>query len=274
VFTLPAGLPSAMVRISGSGAPPDVTLSGPGHISISTAKPPNSHDVVILRVGDTTLIALKHPAGGTWRVTADPSSAPVTDVASAHGLPAPNVNVRVTGSGRVRTLTYALTPAPGRTIAFVERGARTYKQLGVARGAHGAITFSPAPGRAGRRAIVAVISDNGIQMRSLVVGHYFAPRPGPLARPANLRVAHRGGSLRVSWRAVPGAASYAVIVSSSDGERGVHLTKGHTILIGGVPARLSGTVTIQALDPSGARSAAARGAWRSELKLRPPAKRR
>jgi hypothetical protein len=27
-FTLPTGLPSAMVRITGSGAPPDVTLSG------------------------------------------------------------------------------------------------------------------------------------------------------------------------------------------------------------------------------------------------------
>ena len=139
---------------------------------------------IMFRYGNTTLISINHPAGGHWSVSENPGSTPLDTVAYAKGLPPANVKARVAGRGRVRTLTYRAVPARGRTITFVERGARTYHILGVARGAHGRIRFRLDDGRAGRRQIVAVITQDGIQSQSVVVARYSAPRPQPPPRPA------------------------------------------------------------------------------------------
>ena len=71
-FTLPAGLPAAMVELKGNGGTPDVTLSGPNGQTIDTASPPHDPKVIVMSLGgSTTLVALKTPAGGTWTVTPD-----------------------------------------------------------------------------------------------------------------------------------------------------------------------------------------------------------
>jgi len=170
-FDLSGGLPSAEVRVTGRGGARDVTLTGPDGRSYSTANPPTDpRQVIMLRYGNTTLISINHPAAGRWSVSENPGSAPLDTVAYAKGLPPANVKARVAGRGRIRTLTYRAVPARGRTITFVERGVRTYRTIGVARGAHGRIRFRLDDGRAGRRQIVAVIAQDGIQTQSTVVG--------------------------------------------------------------------------------------------------------
>jgi hypothetical protein len=257
-LTLPGGLPSAMIRVVGRGGPPDVSLTGPGNRTISTANPPSDPSVVVLTDGDTTLIALKHPAGGVWTVTPD---SPVVSVASANGLPAPRITANVTGAGQQRVLHYALTPEPGQTVTFAEHGARTYRTIGVARGARGTIRFTPAPGRRGGRQILALVSQSGIQMHSLAVARYAAPKPSGPGRPAHLRVIHRGATLSVTWTRVRGAAGYTVITAASDGERMIKLTKGHALRLSGIPARVRGSLTVQALDTMALRGPAARAAF-------------
>jgi hypothetical protein len=261
-FDLPGGLPSAEVRVTGRGGAPDVTLHGPGGRTYSTANPRRDpRQVLMFRYGNTTLISINHPAGGRWSVSENPGSAPLDTVAYAKGLPPANVKARVVGRGRIRTLTYRAVPARGRTITFVERGARTYHILGVARGAHGRIRFHLDDGRAGGRQIVAVIAQDGIQTQSVVVARYSAPGPQRLPRPTRIRVSHRGYMLNVTWRPVPGAFSYEVLVKSSDGGRTMQIVRGHRATVVGVEPGLHGTVLVYAVAADGSRSAKARQAF-------------
>jgi hypothetical protein len=261
-FDLSDGLPSAEVRLTGRGGAPDVTLTGPGGRTYSTANPPTDpRQVMMFRYGSTTLIAINHPAGGHWSVSENPGSAPLDTVAYAKGLPPANVKARVAGHGPIRTLTYRAVPARGRTITFVERGARTYHILGVARGAHGRIRFRLDDGRAGRRQIVAVIAQDGIQTQSVVVARYSAPRPQPPPRPAGIRVSHTGYTLNVSWRPVPDTTSYEVLIKSSDGGRTMQIVRGHRATVIGVEPGLHGTVLVDAVASDGSRSANARQAF-------------
>src|SRR6185437_8313019 len=69
-FNLRSGLPSAEVRVTGQGGAPAVTLSGPGAQSYSTATPPTDpRRALIMQYGNTTLIAVNHPAAGRWSVS-------------------------------------------------------------------------------------------------------------------------------------------------------------------------------------------------------------
>jgi hypothetical protein len=230
-----------MVRVGGSG---DFTLAGPGGRTISTAAPPSDVSVIVVREPGTTLIALKRPAGGRWTVTGPG----VTGVAAARGLPAPHVVARVTGHGTARTLRYRVRAAPGRRVTFAERGARTFRVLGVARGASGRLRFTPGDGRAGRREIVARVSENGIDRPSYTVARYVAPRPR-VTPPRGLRVARHGSTLAVRWRRADGAASYSVVVATADGRRILRIAVRPHVAITGVPPDARGTVQVTAEHP-------------------------
>jgi hypothetical protein len=274
-FPLPGGLPSAQVRVTGRGAAPDVTLTGPDGQSYSTANPPtDARHVIMFRYGDTTLISINHPAGGRWSVSQIAGSAPLATVAYANGLPPAKVNARIAGRGAMRTLTYRAVPARGRTITFLERGPRTYHILGVARGARGHIRFRPADGRAGRRQIVALIAQDGIQMQSLAVAHYSARGPQRPSRPARTRVSHSGYTLNVSWHSVPGASEYEVVVASSDGGRTMQIVRGHSATVVGIEPGLHGTVLVNAIAANGLRGARARHTFRAAGTTAPPTPRR
>jgi Concanavalin A-like lectin/glucanases superfamily/PKD domain len=250
-FTLPGGLPSAMVRITGRGAAPDVTLTGPRHEVISTSKPPQDPSVIVLRNGATTLIALKHPVGGKWLVATEPGSAPVTGVAFAAGLPAPHIEASVSGGGPSRTLRYRVLLPRGMQIAFAERGARSYKLIGQAHTGHGQIQFVPAAGRRGQREILALIVENGIVRRSIVVARYRAPGPSRPGRPGNVRVAHHGTTVSASWSSAAGAADYAIILTTSDGERTLQVTRKRTFKFTGITRSAHGSVTVMAFSATG-----------------------
>jgi hypothetical protein len=214
-----------MVKVTGQGGVPDVTLNGPNQTVIDTKNPPKSSNVVIMIQGDSTLIALKQPAGGTWTVTQDAGSVPVTGVAFAEGLPAPQIVASVSGRGLHRVLSYRVKQHPGLRVTFAEQGGRTFHLIGPAKNASGRISFTSANGRAGRRAIVALITENGTPARSIVITHYSAPGPLRPARPGRVRISRTSVLVSVRWQPAAGAVRYQVILTGSNGERAVQLTR-------------------------------------------------
>ena len=245
-FTVPRGAPSAGVRISGSGGPPSVLLSGPRgeRIALPQTDPATADpDAVSFGVPETntTQVFLKEPSAGRWTVTAQAGSA-IAGVASAAGLPVPRVRARVTGAGHRRTLVYS---GARKGIAFVERGARTSSPIGRARGARGRIRFTPADGRRGKRDIVALIERNGVTTESLTVGSYAAPGPARPARPRGLRVTRRRDTLTVTWKGA--GRGFAVTVRPRVGPAIMKVTRGHRVRIRGLSRRARGTVLVGAL---------------------------
>ena len=200
-FTLPAGLPFANVRVRGDGDAPRVTLTGPHGEQVATPADKDlfadaTFALVRQPQSDTTFIGIEHPAAGTWTVTPQAGSAGLSEVASASGLPAPGVHVRVTGSAAARVLHYRLAPAPGRVVSFVERGAATWHVLGTATRASGTLRFTPARGPAGKRRIIALVSENGLAERQLPVASFRVAAPALPRPPRRLHVRRTANGLR------------------------------------------------------------------------------
>jgi hypothetical protein len=248
---LPVELPAAMIRIDGVGGAPDVTLKGPGGKVISTASPPADRNVVVAKFAaeNATYVALRKPAGGRWTLRQD-GTVKVKDVVTSHGLSAPRISARVTGKGNARRLVYRVAGGAGSSIAFVERHAHAYHVLGTTLRSSGSLRFTPAAGPKGRRQIVAEISRNGAPVRKLVVATYVTGGTTHLARPGSVRFARRGTVLVVRWRAVPGAARYAVALTLP-GARTMSVVRGTTALLTGVTS--AGRVSVAALGPDGSR---------------------
>ena len=250
---LPAGLPSAMFRVRGLGAAPDVTVSDPAGHNVTA-----SGDVLTIQGSepDTTLVGVRHPAGGRWTVTAAPGSVPITDVASAHGLPPIGLHGRVTDRGHRRVLHYRLTALHGRSVTFVERGPGVARVLGVAHRARGKIVFTPQEGRHERRSIVALINGAAGPARQVTVTFFSAPGPVRLGRPTRLRASRLHGLIRVSWRRVAGASRYEILVRLVDNSQIFRVVRGpRALLTDPFPAK-RGTVLVDALAASGERGAA------------------
>ncbi len=251
--TLPRGLPAAMLRVRGSGAAPTVIVTDPrGH--------PIGHSPDAFTVGgtepDTTLVALHHPLAGRWVVTPAAGSAPIVDVASADGLPPVGISARVSGRNGKRILRYRMTPAAGRTVRFIERGAATVHVLGLGKGRSGAIKFTPGAGRRGRRTIVALIDQAGAPARSVTVATYSAPGRVSLGRPGGVRATRQRGKVRVAWRRVSGAIRYEVLVRLADHSETFRLARGTQITLADPFPAKRGQVSVDALGRDGRRGKA------------------
>jgi hypothetical protein len=79
--------------------------------------------------------------------------------------------------------------------------------------------------------------------------------------------------VNVSWRPVPGAASYEVLVKSSDGGRTMQIVRGHRATVVGVEPGLHGMVLVDAVAADGSRSTNARQTF-AAVRTSPPAPRR
>lgn len=253
--TIGAGLPGAMIRVTGKGAPPDVVVAGPGGQTVSTAAPPRNKSVLALKLKDTntTYVAFKNPAAGRWTVTPTATSAPVLRVSVAGSLRAAKITTRVRGTGSRRTLEYTATAAPGRAVTFAERGPQTYRILGKARGRSGRIAFSPAPGPAGVRQIVAQLSQNGQPGRTLVVGRFQATSAPRLTAPREIRITPAKNALLVTWKKVPGATRYTITVVPAKGRRAMTVVPGSRALVRVRPGE-RGVLLVSAVGPDGSRS--------------------
>jgi hypothetical protein len=229
--------PAITVRLHGDGAPPKADLPGPGARGVAVPDRPGgalvqgSHMISEDPAQATTTIMIAHPAAGTWRVEPHAGSARVTAIDHADSRPQPTVVAGVGGKGRRRTLGYAYSPQPGQTITFVERGPKTAHTLGVAkpgvckhapRGARtvacGILRFAPARGGAGRRRIVAVITQDGRPRTPVEIAAYPAPADALPGRPVLLRARRAGSAVAVRWQPAAGF-SYAAEAIVSDGRR-------------------------------------------------------
>jgi hypothetical protein len=164
-----------------------------------------------------------------------------------------SVTATVTGRGRRRRLDYRIRPRAGQTITFAERAGQVFHVLGVARGSHGTLGFTPADAPSRRREIVALISVSGVPSQTVVAGRYTAPalpRPGAVR---HLRVVRRGRSMLVTWSAAEHAGRYAVIVGLSDGQRFALSAAGrrHGVTVQAPVRGLGARVTVQAISPDG-----------------------
>ena len=184
--TVPAGLPGTAFVATGAGAPPKITLVGPKGERISTPDdltPVEAKPFLLMKnpQANITQVAVIRPSAGDWKVIVEDGSAPLTSLKVADAIAKPKIDVKVTGKGAARKLTYDVTKDPSQTVSFIERGPSTAGTIGAASKLAGAIAFTPAGGAGDRREIVAIVEQDGMVTDQLVVGHYRAPkafRPG------------------------------------------------------------------------------------------------
>ncbi len=259
-LNLPGGLPSEMVKLIGSGGAPDVTVTGPGGIDVSTDGGLQAARMPVM-IGrepavDTTYVAILHPPAGRYTISANPGSPAIARVLTAHTY-TPEVHARVGGSGTRRRLTYSFNAQPGEKVTFVERGSGVDRQIGIAERAHGTLEFTSAPGPAGTRQIVAIATVDGqlvifnphaAEPGELVVASYRAAGPTKLGAVRKLSARRHGTHLLVSFERVRGAKSYALLIALADGLRTDYvLTSERLNVVVPTVGPLAGRVTVRAL---------------------------
>lgn len=246
------------LELAGAGGPPRVSLVTPTGERITPSSDlaaagarAYAHSSGPLA---TTWVAVPRPAAGQWRVEVDAGAPAIRELAQATPLPAPQASGRVRrGPGRVRLLQYRASRGNGLQTTFVERWAGGERRIGQARAASGTLRFSPAPGRSGKRSIVALVERDGMPRLQRTVASYVAPKPARPARVRGLSVRHRSGKLLVRWRAVKGARTYAVRLQLADGRRVLRVVGARTrrVTIPRVGRRERATVRVTARDASG-----------------------
>jgi len=268
---VPAHVPVEGIALTGSGGAPLVRLTGPGGQQVITPTPaapgrsalsvtpaaaiavsPSDHEVS--PQDGETLIKLRDPQAGTWRITPLPGSAAILAIDTAKGLPAVSVSAHVAlGAGRARVLIYRSTPAPGRMVTFLEKQASgAMHTIGSTTGRGGRIRFLLGGGPAGPRTILAEVTERGMALSQLAVATYTAPGPARLGRPRYVRVTRHGSKIMVSWGNVSGAARYVVRAILKDGRSLVFLEapSRHSLSMGAVPGFDAGNVMVAGLDPA------------------------
>jgi uncharacterized delta-60 repeat protein len=250
---VPAGLPTAMFRVQGTGGVPDVTVTDPrGTDALDTT------DAVAVDGAepDTMLVAVRHPAAGRWTFTPNDGSPQVAGVALAKGLPPVALKAHVTGKGRRRVLRYTMHAAEGRSVTFLERGPATSRVIGTAQNSAGSIRFIPGPGRAGARRIVAVVTQADAPAREQQIASYVAPRPAAPPRPGRVHARRGHGRIRIGWGRAREAARYEVLVRLADRSQVFRVVRGLHVTVDDPIAAKGGTVRVNALSADGRRSAA------------------
>jgi hypothetical protein len=220
-FTVPRGAPTVSLIVHGSGGAPAVTLSEPNGTQITPAAR-TGHGATVVALGDTaskaTYLGIDHPAPGRWTVSqASGSQIPVTSVSYSIGQPSPTVSGHVSGSGAHRTIHYRARIPANVTITFAEQGARLFHVIGHAHGGSGTIRFAPRPLPAGRRTVVALVSNGGVPHRSVTIGSFKVPNPPLPGRARNLRVRARGRAFAYGFAAPAGAVKLLIRIDASDG---------------------------------------------------------
>ncbi|MGN6868195.1 MAG: hypothetical protein ACTHMY_07310, partial [Solirubrobacteraceae bacterium] len=203
-----------VVAARSTGNPPDVELTGPGGLRISSPAVSGAvGDVTFVRDPEaaTTWILLRHPRPGHWTVTS--TGAPIDTLQVADALPPVHVRVHVSGHGARHTLSWRFSPASGHELTLTEVGRGVTHLLLKTRRAAGHVTFRPADGAAGERQIIATVTHDGLVRFSGQVARYAAPAP---ARLVLVHSVHRHGRV-LSWTGQPGASGYAFAFSAAGG---------------------------------------------------------
>jgi hypothetical protein len=266
--------PAVALRVTGAGGAPKIAITGPGGRRILADQAGRlRHDdyyYVEDAADDTTSVLISDPAPGTWTIQPLAGSPRVLAVSQAPVEAEPTAVGNVIGHGSDRALAYAVESGPHQRITFWERGADYEQELGPASGRPclqgrpilgtpppsgfrgrpqarcGVIAFAPAPGPAGERRIVAVVSDHGEPVRELAVASYRTPGEPLPARPRKLRIARRGSTATITWGRSRGAYDYDVDVYLSDGARLLDVAGSHErrVVLHDVPRNLGMRVVV------------------------------
>ncbi len=228
-FSVGAGRRALALEVKGTGGAPKVTLVDPaGHVYTPTNVPAKIvHDgafhSIFLPKGEITLLRVDNPKPGEWRVQPDAGSVPVAGLRSSDALPPLAIHARVVGKGRARTLVWHATGLAGRKLSFAERGRNTGHTITTTTSADGRAAFVLSDGSAGRRTIIAQVTEGGMPMEAPVVASFRAPGPARAARPGRVRLTRSGGDVLVRWTRAPRARGYLLTIRGSDGRRQIQM---------------------------------------------------
>jgi hypothetical protein len=254
-FRVRRGTRQLTLSAVGLGAPPAVTLRGPGGV-VLTAPPTDA----VLEGGRlafrnesdaTTYLAVARPRAGRWTLAPDLGSAPVVRVRRAERLGPVRVHARVSGRRATRRLSWRVSRRRGVRVTFYERSAAGVRRIAATRGGRGSERFRPATASRPGRRIVALIERAGLPEDQRVVRRFRAVsrRPG---RPARLRVRRRRAGAIVRFSRSRGAVRHEVRVRISDGRTLLFLPRSpRPIRVSGVSRRDRVTVTARGLDAAG-----------------------
>jgi hypothetical protein len=265
-FRVKRGTRTVALSAVGEGAPPNVAFVAPDGQRFQPSAAPEgvvSTDRVLL-VQDaatrTTAFAMDAPPAGRWRVETLPGSAPVRRFRGTTSVAPVRIRARVTGRGARRTLRYRLARLRNARVTFVAQGRGTRHTIGSTRRARGRLRFRPAPGRAGRRQVIALVERGGRPIgRSRGVASFRVGRGRP-ARPRGIRIRRSARSgRRITWRG-PRSLLYSVTVRTPDGRRLRYLRDGtrRRVTVPHVPRGQRIRVAIQGRSAAGRVSATAR----------------
>lgn len=256
---LPAGLPSESIELRGKGGAPNVTITGPGGIHLNTAGKPESaaKPFFAYRANslDTTYLSIIKPPAGKYTIKPDAGSVAIRSVLDARGI-TPSVHGSVTKDGAKMLLSYDVRGNAGQPVTFEQKSPQGIQVIGTTSAAKGTITFTPAPGPAGTRQVVARFTENGLPVELsphaksgglITVASFRAPGPRRLAAVSGLRVRHAGTRLLVRFATVAGARRYAITVIASSGQRQSYLVTAGSASIQGVFGEITGKVSVQAI---------------------------
>jgi hypothetical protein len=200
--SLPSAKPTETVLVEGEGGAPDVTLTGPAGVTISSAQPARQGRALTVRGIPATYFALKAPAGGSWTVTPNPGSVPVKRVLVSDGFKPLSLNARLRSSGRQRAIAYRIANGGhGQSVQFAERGAFGTRLIGKpVTGTRGTLRFRPADTRGTTRALIAFVLQDRIVQRHQRIATFTAPSTSPGAA-GRISVRRSEHTLTVAWAA-------------------------------------------------------------------------
>ena len=260
-FNIPAGAPSASLVVHGAGGAPAVTLMAPGGQQITPGQVGSRASAVAQSdvASSATYVGIQHPQPGRWSVVeAGTSPASIASLEYAIGERTPKVSATVTGVGQKRILHYHATFPANVAVRFVEQTGRLLHVIGMAHGGSGSISFRPANGPAGRRQIVAQITNNGLPFSNDALGSYVAPPPPRPGRAAKLRVRSSRRAFTYSFAPPANATRLLIKIVATEG-RHLERTVSASTRGGSVPVRGRGdgvTITVIGLAPDGSRGPA------------------
>lgn len=275
------------LKLQGVGAPPEVTVTGPGGLRIdaraidgATQKTPR---FLVVRdpVSATTVIQLVKPAAGTYTI-APVAGSTIRGVETAPLQLPPAVGARVRHSHGTYHVDFASTPQKGTKLTFVERHGTLAQSLGSGHSERcprkvdrrtsrkvvvrcGTLAFSPVDRPGGKREIDVQITRAGIPVSTHKVATYVAPKPARPARVKQLRITRTATKTTAAWASSAGAARYEATATSPEGYRTLYrqLPRCRVITLPKTPKASSVEVRVIAISKTGKR--------RPVAKLRLPA---
>jgi hypothetical protein len=230
-----------------------VKLTGPGGQALTVAGNGAFADGALEAISSSTYsgtwLGLKHARPGAYTITLLPGSAPIQSVAETRPGYDTNFTAKVTGNGAQLTLHYdARKRGGGQRVTFYEQGNNVLRPLVTSTGGRGTIRFTPAPGAAGRRAIIARATVDGAPIADQTLAHFRFRGTPKTGTPGKVTVQRERGNLVVRWTSAVGAVSYGVLITGSDGaQRRYRLSSSHhSLSVRGYPLTQGGRVSVSA----------------------------